>query len=155
MSENGPERPRLARADFADVTLCAGRLLIAYLFATEGAGKIAYYTAVQDYMAQHAVPQALLPLVILLELGGGLAIAVGLATRSAAIALAVFCVLTALLFHAGGDAASDIEFRKNFALCGGLLTLAARGGGALALDAFVPAFSKRRRRTAVERRLQT
>jgi putative oxidoreductase len=75
-------------------------------------------------------------LVILLELGAGLLIAMGLFTRSAAVALAALCLLTAVLFHGGGDTASDIEFRKNLALCGGLLVLTARGAGALALDAF-------------------
>ena len=125
----------LDRPGLADLTLCAGRLLIAYLFVSEGIGKIAAYGAVQGYMAQNGVAPALLPLVILLELGCGLLVAVGLQTRGAAVALAAFCVLTALFFHSGGDAASDVEFKKNFALCGGLLALAVRGPGALALDA--------------------
>ncbi|HXT09808.1 MAG TPA: DoxX family protein [Roseiarcus sp.] len=132
------DRRGAARAGLADVTLCAGRLLIAYLFVSEGVGKIVYYSAVRDYMSQHGVAPALLPLVISLELGGGLLVAVGFLTQGAAAALAAFCLLTAVLFHGGGDAASDIEFRKNFALCGGLLALAARGPGALALDAILP-----------------
>ena len=50
-------------------------------------------------MEQHGVPGALLPLVILTELGGGLCILTGLFTRYVAIALAGFCVLTAYFFH--------------------------------------------------------
>jgi putative oxidoreductase len=139
MSEPGLQRAgvwlALALPRLDDLTLCAGRLLMAYLFVSEGAGKIAYYGAVQDYMAQHGVAPTLLPLVILLELGGGLLVAAGFLTRSAALALAGFCLLTALLFHSAGDPASDIDFKKNFALCGGLLALAARGPGTLSLDA--------------------
>jgi putative oxidoreductase len=142
VSDNTPQRASasrpLARAELGDFMLCAGRLMIAYLFVSEGVGKIIYYADVRDYMSQHDVAPLLLPLVILLELCAGLLVAAGFLTRAAALALAAFCVLTALLFHAGSDAASDIEFNKNIALCGGLLALAARGGGVLALDAYRP-----------------
>ena len=79
----------------------AARLLVAYLFVFEGWGKIGNYADVQAYMTQFGVEPRLLPLVIALELGGGLALALGAATRPAALALGVFSLLAALIFHAG------------------------------------------------------
>ena len=112
------------------------RLLLAGIFVLEGWGKIAGYAGVQQFMAAHGVPGALLPLVILTELGGGLCIAVGLFTRYAAFALAGFCGLTAIFFHA--DLANPdqfINFLKNLAMAGGFLALTAFGPGAWSVDA--------------------
>jgi putative oxidoreductase len=78
-----------------------------------------------------------LPLVILTELGGGLLVAVGLLTRWAAIALAGFCVLTALYFHMSPEEA--VHFYKNFAIAGGFLVLAGLGPGGWSLDAWLRA----------------
>ena len=64
----------------------AGRLLLAHIFILSGYGKIAGYAATQSYMAAKGVPGELLPLVILLELGGGLAIVAGFLTRWVALA---------------------------------------------------------------------
>ena len=44
-------------------------------------------------------PSFLLPFVILLEVIGGVAIVVGWQTRWIALALAGFCILSALIFH--------------------------------------------------------
>jgi len=51
-----------------------GRILIAGVFVLAGLGKISGYAATQGYMHSAGVPGGLLPLVILLEVGGGLAI---------------------------------------------------------------------------------
>ena len=116
-------------------TLLLGRLLLAYLFIREGFGKIGDYAGVQDYMAQFGVNPALLPLVIVTELGGGLLVAFGGFTRAAATALAGFALLTAWFFHRGDDLDSAIHFQKNMAIAGGFLVLAANGAGAWSLDA--------------------
>jgi putative oxidoreductase len=55
--------------------------MLAYIFIVEGAGKIAGYSGVADYMRAHGVDGRLLPLVILTELGGGLLALCGLKTR--------------------------------------------------------------------------
>src|SRR5271167_2896486 len=83
---------------YADVI---GRVLIATLFVLSGWGKVAAYAGTQAYMQHAGVPGGVLPLVILLELGGGIAIVIGLCTRPVALLLAGFCILAGLLFHAG------------------------------------------------------
>ncbi len=86
-------------------------------------------------MVEAGVPAALLPLVILTELGGGLLVLLGLWTRYAAIALAGFCVLAAIIFHyQPGDMGQMINFMKNITIAGGFLVLAGSGPGAFALD---------------------
>jgi len=118
-----------------DLAAFAGRLLLALIFVMEGWIKVADYSGTVGYMEANGVPGALLPLVILTELGGGLLVAVGLFTRWAAIALAGFSILTALFFHRDiGSTAQFIHFFKNLAIAGGFLMLAAFGPGGWALD---------------------
>jgi len=112
-----------------------GRFLIGILFVQAGLGKILSYVGTADYMVTMGVPGVLLPLVIITELGGGLAVILGYHTRVAAFALAGFCVLTAVLFHADfSDTMQIIMFSKNMALAGGFLFLVANGAGAFSLD---------------------
>jgi putative oxidoreductase len=113
-----------------------GRVLIAAVFVLSGWGKIAAYAGTQAYMQHASVPGGLLPLVILLELGGGIAIVIGLYTRPVALLLAGFSLLTGLLFHAGSaDQVQQIMFLKNLGLTGGFLFLVANGAGRLSVDA--------------------
>ncbi len=69
--------------------------------------------------------------------GVPVAILLGLFSRWAALALAGFCIVTALVFHTGwsGDGGQGqlINFMKNLALAGGLLLLAANGPGKYAV----------------------
>ncbi|AGG90224.1 MULTISPECIES: DoxX family protein [Rhodanobacter] len=112
-----------------------GRVGLSLIFIISGWGKIAAYAGTQQYMASAGVPGSLLPLVIALELGGGLAVLTGAFTRWIALALAAFSLASAALFHAHlGDAAQAINFWKNVAMAGGFLMLAAQGAGTLSLD---------------------
>jgi putative oxidoreductase len=118
----------------ASLTLL-GRFGLALIFIISGWGKITGYAGTQQYMEAMGVPGALLPLVILLELGGGLAIASGLFTRWVALGMAVFSVATAAVFHANfADPAQAINFWKNVSMAGGFLVLAAHGAGAYSID---------------------
>ncbi|MGB1580263.1 MAG: DoxX family protein [Nevskiales bacterium] len=117
----------------ADVT---GRILLAAIFILAGFGKITGYEGTAAYMASQGVSTQLLPLVILLEIGGGLAIVLGLFTRLMALALAGFSIASALLFHFNlADQMQFILFFKNLAMAGGFLLLAVHGAGAWSLDA--------------------
>ena len=120
---------------FSPWTSLAGRLLISLIFITAGYAKIGGYEGTQAYMAAMGVPGALLPLVIVVELGGGLLILAGLFTRYTALALAGFSIISAILFHGdSGDHTQQIMFLKNLAMAGGFLFLVALGAGKLSLD---------------------
>jgi putative oxidoreductase len=119
----------------APYLIAIGRVLMAVMFIQAGISKIFGYEGAQGYMEAAGVPGALLPLVILLEAGGGLAVLLGLFTRWSALLLAGFCVLAALLYHLQpGDQMQMISFMKNITIAGGFLVLAGAGPGALALD---------------------
>lgn len=112
------------------------RLLLAHIFLLAGFSKITGYAGTQGYMESMGVPGALLPLVIALEIGGSLALIVGLFTRWAALALAGFCVAAALIFHRNfAEQMQMTLFMKNFAMAGGLLLLYVQGAGAFSFDA--------------------
>ncbi len=110
----------------------AARVLLAVLFVLAGYGKIGGYDGTMGYMASQGVPGMLLPLVIALELGGGLLLVVGFQTRWVALALAVFTVVASLIFHVGDGQVT--MFLKNMAITGGLLLLYVHGAGPLSLD---------------------
>ena len=117
-------------------TQLTGRVLMSAIFIMAGINKISGYAGTQGYMESVGVTGALLPLVILLEVGGGLAILLGWQTRLAAFLLAGFSVLSALVFHANfGDPTQSILFMKNLAMAGGLLFLVAGGAHVWSIDA--------------------
>ena len=112
-----------------------GRILISLIFVTSGFSKISGYAATQGYMEAMGVPGMMLPLVIVVELIGGLMVMVGWHTRIAAYLLAGFSLLSALLFHANfGDQMQMIMFMKNISIAGGFLMIVSLGGGAYAFD---------------------
>ncbi|UTW07428.1 DoxX family protein [Pseudomonas benzenivorans] len=112
------------------------RLLLAHIFLLAGINKISGFAGTQGYMESMGVPGVLLPLVILLEVGGGLALILGLLTRWAALALAAFSVAAAVIFHSNfSEQMQMILFMKNFSMAGGLLMLYVHGAGAISIDA--------------------
>jgi putative oxidoreductase len=107
------------------VTIC-GRVLVAILFVLAGAAKIVGPKPFLEHMARFDVPTLLLPAVIALELGAGFAILIGWRVRYAAAALAIFCVMTAAIFHHQlGIPAERTLFLKDLAIAGGLFVMAA------------------------------
>lgn len=113
-----------------------GRVLLAHIFLLSGVSKISGYAGTAGYMDAMGVPGALLPLVIALEIGGGLALMLGWQTRWSAIALAAFTVVAGAIFHSNfADQMQMIMFMKNISIAGGLLFVAAVGAGAWSLDA--------------------
>ena len=113
----------------------AGRFLISLIFIISGFNKIANFAGTQAYMESAGVPGILLPLVIAVELLGGLAVVFGWHTRLAAFLLAGFSLLSAIFFHADfSDQMQTIMFLKNLALAGGFLMIVTLGAGPYALD---------------------
>lgn len=128
---------------FNPVLALVGRLLIALMFVPAGLSKLTGFGGTVGYIASVGLPAPTLAAIvaIVVELGCGIAIAVGYRTRVAALALAAFTVVATLSFHAFWAAAPDAQFMqqlmfyKNLAIVGGLLVLAAQGAGALSLEA--------------------
>lgn len=111
-----------------------GRGLLAVIFIIAGWNKIAGYDGTVSYMQAFGLPALLLPLVIALELGGGLALLAGVLARWAALALALFSIAAAVIFHSNfGDQMQMTMFLKNIAIAGGLLLVFAYGPGRLSL----------------------
>jgi putative oxidoreductase len=117
------------------VSELAGRILLSALFLISGLGKIGAYAGTAGYMSSAGLPGALLPVVIAVEVLGALALIVGWQTRIAALVLAGFALLAALIFHTHfADQIQTIMFLKNVSIAGGLLLLVANGAGPLSLD---------------------
>ena len=118
-----------------NVAEVAGRSFLAVLFVLSGLGKIGAYAATAAYMSSVGVPSFLLPVVIVTEVLGALAIVLGWQTRITALLLAGYSLLTALVFHTNfGDQIEMIMFLKNVSIAGGFLLLVANGAGPLSLD---------------------
>lgn len=119
-----------------------GRVLLSLMFISSGVQKLFGYAGTQQYMEYMGVPGALLPLVILTELGGGVVLLLGWKARLAAFLLAGFTLLSGILFHLvpsfaleGMEAqAQMISFWKNVSIAGGMLMVTGLGAGALSLD---------------------
>ncbi|WP_119153553.1 DoxX family protein [Caldimonas tepidiphila] len=126
-----------------DSMVLLGRVLIAALFLPAGIGKIAGFAGVSGLIASKGLPLApvLAAATIALEIGASLALLAGLGTRVAAIALAVFTAVAAVVFHdfwaapAAQAMAQQQAFFKNIGIVGGLLILAATGPGRFGVDA--------------------
>ncbi|MFM0013088.1 DoxX family protein [Paraburkholderia sediminicola] len=115
-----------------------GRILIGAPFVMSGLGKLAAYGATVGYIAAMGLPVPPLAfiLAVLTELGGGLLLLSGYRARVVSLAMAVFCVVTALFFHHNfADQNQMIHFLKNVMMAGGLLQITYFGAGAFSLDA--------------------
>ncbi|MEY8711717.1 hypothetical protein A9B99_14575 [Mangrovibacter phragmitis] len=120
---------------FENIGFLVARILMPILFIYAGWGKINAYGATQQYMQAMGVPGALLPLTILLEFGGGLAILFGFLTRTTAIITAIFTLITAFIFHSNfAEGVNSLMFMKNLTIAGGYLLLFITGPGAISLD---------------------
>ncbi|RDH85651.1 MAG: DoxX family protein [endosymbiont of Galathealinum brachiosum] len=113
-----------------------GRLFLGHIFLLAGLNKLGEgYAGTAGYMDSMGVPGALLPLVIALEIIGGLMVIVGFKVKWAAYALSGFTVLAAVIFHANlADQMQMILFMKNISITGGLLLLSVHGAGMLSID---------------------
>jgi len=110
------------------------RVFASAIFIGAGISKLGSYAGTEGYMASMGVPGGLLPLVIALELGGGIALLLGFQTRLVAFLLAGFSIIAGLIFHTGADQIQQIMLMKNFAMAGGLLAFTLFGAGRLSLD---------------------
>jgi putative oxidoreductase len=125
-----------------DVAALVGRVLLALMFVWAGYGKITGYDGTAGFMASVGMPMVgvLLPLTILVELGGGIALIVGWQARWVALALAAFTLVASLIFHnfwamtGAAVMTNTLFFYKNVAVIGGMLMVFAFGPGRFSID---------------------
>ena len=111
------------------------RIFIAIIFLMSGLNKIGNYGNTAYWMEAVGVPSLFLPIVIALEIFGGLAIILGWKARIFSFLLAGFCMLSAIVFHSNfADQNEMINFMKNIAIAGGFLTITINGAGSFSLD---------------------
>ncbi|WP_449428439.1 DoxX family protein [Rhodanobacter umsongensis] len=114
------------------------RLLMAQIFIISGWQKLTGFSGTEGYFSSLGIPMVgvVTPLVILIELGGGLAMLFGFKVRWVAPILALFTVGTALIAHMNfADHNQVINFMKNLAIAGGFLAFAKYGAGSASIDA--------------------
>jgi putative oxidoreductase len=121
---------------FQDTTSLVGRVLLATIFVVSGLSKIADPNSTIKLLAGVGMPlpEIAYRITVLLEVVGGLSLVFGYRVRFPALALAVFSVVAAFMFH--GQFADQNQFAhllKNLSMAGGLLHLAAFGPGAFSL----------------------
>lgn len=120
-----------------------GRVLLALMFIVAGWGKLTNIAGTAGYITSGGLPLATLLAVVvgLLELLGGIAIAIGFQARWSALALALFTLLATVLFHRFWAVPADqafvqqLMFMKNLSVAGGLFIVAALGAGPASVDA--------------------
>jgi len=115
----------------------AGRVLIGGIFVMSGLGKLGTYGGTTAAISAVGLPFAPLgfAVAIAVEVGVGFLLLIGYRARPAALALAVWCVATAIFFHRNfADQNMFIHFMKNLMIAGGLLQIAHFGAGTLSVD---------------------
>ncbi|MBP1181605.1 DoxX family protein [Methylobacterium sp. PvR107] len=137
-----------------DGLLLLARLLLAWIFLHEGFVLAANFDSALAAMAKLGVPAPLAAATILLQLGAGLAVASGWRTRAAALSLCLFCVATAVLFHAHFAARNEmLHFQKDLAIAGGLCGLSVAGAGRFSVDGLIRIWKASRAKMASNRDL--
>ncbi len=116
----------------------AARILMSQIYILSGWSKLTSYSGTQGYFGSIGLPMpgVVTPLVILVELGGGLLLLAGFKTRWIAVILALFSIATALVAHTNfAEPGQMNNFMKNLAMAGGYLLFAKYGAGAPSVDA--------------------
>jgi putative oxidoreductase len=121
-----------------NLALLIGRVLMSWIFISGGWSKLLAATATQTAFGQRyglPLPMVAWLVAVIVELGGGLALLLGLYTRFVGLVLAVWCVVTALVAHTNfADRVQEIQFHKNMAMAGGFLFVFAVGAGIYSVD---------------------
>jgi putative oxidoreductase len=118
------------------------RLLMAAIFVVFGCRKVLAFAGTVGYFTKlgFPAPEVMVVIAIIIEVGGGLLLAIGWKTRWIAWLLAVFTVIAMLMAHrywefdAAQYANQMTHFFKNLCIIGGLLMVASFGPGPISVD---------------------
>ena len=112
-----------------------GRIFLSTIFLVEGMNKIFNYESTIEYMKNFNVPEYLAIPAIIVEILFPLLLIVGYQTKISALALAIFTLTTALIFHTDfTNQMQLISFLKNFAIAGGFLIIFVNDSGKYSID---------------------
>lgn len=117
---------RPAPSPGADVAALLARVLLSLLFIYSGIGKLMGPEGTMAYIAKAGLPLPVVSyaLALVVELGVATALLLGYRTRQAAAVMALFSVMSALMFHHQfADKAQLVQFLKNLAIAGGFVQL--------------------------------
>ena len=112
----------------ANVLDLIGRILISALFLISAFNKIFNLDGSMSWMESFGIPGFLIFPAIAIEIILPVLVIVGYQARIAAGILAIFCLMTAFMFHFDfTDQTQFISFLKNIGLAGGFLFIVANG----------------------------
>ena len=125
-----------------DPLLLLSRLLMMLLFVIFGWQKLVGYGATMTEFARQGVPLPAIatPIAVIMELGVGVAIALGLFTRPLAVLLGLYTLASGIIGHpfwtlsGSGQVDAEINFFKNVSITAGLFVLYITGAGRYSLD---------------------
>ncbi len=125
-----------------DSVLLLSRVAMSAIFLPSGFQKLTHLAAFAGSLTQHGVPEAALlaPIGACVEFFGALLILTGTRLRWAALLMALFTGIAALISHRFWELADaaranqQIHFMKNIAMIGGFLSLFVAGAGAYSVD---------------------
>ena len=101
-----------------------GRIFISLVFLLSGINKIGNYEGTISWMESLGMPGIFLIPAIILEIGAPILIMIGYKVKISAVLLSLFCLATAIIFHADfSNQMQFVSFMKNIALAGGFLFL--------------------------------
>ncbi len=119
----------------ANVLDLIGRVLISALFLISAFNKIFNLEGSMGWMEGFGVPGFLIFPAIAIEVILPVFVIIGYQARAAASILAIFCLLTAFIFHFDFSNQSQlISFLKNIGLAGGFLFIVVNGTKEWAVD---------------------
>lgn len=112
------------------------RILLAQVFIVSSLTRVSDYSEAWNHIVSAGVPGGLVPMIILLEILGGICLLLGCQTKFISAVLALYSIVAAVTFH--GNLIDDLQlaaFIKSIAVTGGLLMLISNGTNAFSFDA--------------------
>ncbi len=122
---------------YSDEVMLVSRVLMSLIFISAGWAKIGGFVAIVAWVGTVLpFPEVVTALVIVIELIGGIMLLVGFKTKYAALAIGIFTLLAAFLFHMNlADQLQSTMFMKNLAIAGGMFYVVVSGAGRYSVDA--------------------
>ena len=120
-----------------DYIALIGRFGLTLIFIVNGLHKALEFSDSADLISEKGFPIASVFIAgsIIIELAGGILILIGYMVKPTALIMCMYLVITTIVFHpVWGDAISFMDFVKNTAIAGGLLTLYHHGAGPKSID---------------------